>query len=87
MAKDLPTNSSVEIVTFLADHLIVTTKAQRSLDTSKMKCCRFLYGLARKEVEYSPIMKVKLNPMLLQIHLNTLIIPKTRHLTVKTQSG
>ncbi len=45
MARDLLTNSSVEIFLFLADHLIVTTKEQKNLDTNKTKSLRFFYEL------------------------------------------
>jgi hypothetical protein len=87
MAKDLATNSLVEIVSFHVDHLTVTTKELKSFVINKTRWCKYLYESVQRGVEYFRITKVKLNPMLQQIHLHTPIIRKTRHLTVRTQSA
>ena len=87
MVKEQLTLSSVAIASFLAGHPTATTRVQKSLDTSKMKCYRSPCGSAPSEREYSLMMKAKLNPMLQRIHLLIPIIPKTHHQTVKTQGG
>ena len=87
MVKEWLTLSSVAIASFPAGHPTATTKVRKSLDTNRMKCCRSQCELAQNGREYSLMMKAKLNPMLQPIHLLIPIILKTRHLTVKTQSG
>lgn len=77
----------MEIVSSLAGHLIVTIKDPKSLDINKTRWCKFRYESDQRGVEYSLTTKVKLNPKHLQIHLPALMIPKTRHLTVKIQSA